>query len=700
MSEKFKFEFSPNLIILLGEQLIHDKKIAISELVKNAYDADASEVEIEVSDNQITITDNGFGMNIDTIQNVWLKPGVSSKSSNFSASKKASKYNRIPIGEKGVGRLGVHKLGSEIKLYTKAKDQKEIYLHIDWNILERSNSLSDMPDIKVSEDTTQHICKKSGTKIVIDKLKECWTDNDLKQLSSDLTNLIAPFGGQDNFDIMLKKNGELFHNNLKQQAERIKENALLSFDITIDNGFISKFDYRFKPWMGLEKVHGRKVDIEDDLNLLKNSIGKDNKLISFEKKLDKYKDLNIGIVNFSGFVYDFDNILFNIQRQISKAEKKPTKDYLKENGGVRVYRDDFRVFNYGEPGNHLFTLDANRVQRVGGHISSNQILASIRLNRANSIGLIEKTNREGFINNKSFYAFQNMLEESFRVIEHFKTIDKDKIKRIYLEKAEDRASIESKLHGIKSVINESNLDEKEKEKVNNTLESFSKDFAQTKEIFMTAASAGLSLSIVVHELEKIITNLDEKIKKQDWKEVPNIAKYLQETVNAFKDTIKIDKKKSSISINEIAEKAIFNVKARLNFHEINIVQDLSTSLTVAVKKNLIIGTLNNLLDNAIYWLEYQKIQDKKILIKSYKKDNQIHLLVADNGKGFTIDFESATRPFITGRRDETSMGIGLHLANTVMEAHQGFLVCGNFDEEELPKEFKEGAIVKLIFKEC
>lgn len=696
----FNFDFSPNLITLLGEQLIHDKKIAVSELVKNAYDADASKVEIKITDSQIIITDDGCGMDIDTIQNVWLKPGVSSKNNNIQTGKLTPKYGRMPIGEKGVGRLGSHKLGSLIALYTRAKKQKEIYLCIDWNELEQSASLSDMPPIDVLENKTNVIQGEIGTKIIIKKLKEDWTDKDIEILSNDLTNLIAPFSSQENFNIILKKDEELFYNDLKEQAEKIKKNALFDFDITIKNGFISKFVYQFKPWLGLEKVGGRKVTNKDNLSLLKAIIGKNNKVISFEKKLKKYKTLKVGNINFSGLVYDFDNILFGIQRQMLASEKKPTKDYLKNNGGIRVYRDNFRIFNYGEPGNDFFALDAKRVQRTSGHISSNQILGSIKLKRANSVGLKEKTNREGFINNDDFSALQDMLSEAFKIIDQLRALDKDKIIRVYLENAEDRASVESKINDIKDTINESDLEQKEKDKINKNLDRFSKDFAQTKEIFMNAANAGLSLSIVIHELDKIINNLDERIKEQDWNEVPSIAKYLQTTVNAYKDTIKIEKKTSIVNINGIIEKATFNVGARFKFHQINIVQDLFDDLNVTVKRNLIIGVINNLFDNAIYWLEYQDIQDKKILIKTYKKDKQIHLLIADNGKGFTIDFESATRPFITGRSDETSMGIGLHLANTIMEAHQGFLVQGNFNEEELAKEFKEGAIVKLIFKEA
>ncbi len=695
----FNFEFSPNLITLLGEQLIHDKKIAVSELVKNAYDADASKVEIEIADSQIIITDNGCGMDIDIIKNIWLKPGVSSKKKNIQTGGLTLKYGRMPIGEKGVGRLGSHKLGSLITLYTRVKNQKEIYLRIDWNELEQSASLSDMPPIDVLEGETNAIQGEEGTKIIIEELKEEWADKDIETLSNDLTNLIAPFSSQDNFDIILKKDNELFDNDLKEQAEKIKNNALFSFNITINNGFVSQFNYQFKPWRGLEKVDGRNIDINNDINLLENILGKKNELINFKHKLDKYKNLNIGEVNFSGLVYDFDNVLFGIQKQMLVAEKKPTKDYLKNNGGIRVYRDNFRIFNYGEPGNDFFALDAKRVQRTSGHISSNQILASIKLKRVSSTGLIEKTNREGFINNKSFSALQDMLSEAFKIIDQLRKIDKDKIMKVYLENAEDRASVENKINDIKCVINESDLEQKEKEKINKNLEGFSRDFAQTKEIFMNAANAGLSLSIVVHELDKIISNLDERIKQQDWEEVPNIAKYLQTTVNAYKDTIKIEKKTSIININDIIEKATFNVGARFKFHQINIVQDLFKDLNVTAKKNLIIGVINNLFDNAIYWLEYQDIQDKKILIKTYKKDKQVHLMIADNGKGFTIDFESATRPFITGRSDETSMGIGLHLANMIMEAHQGFLIQGNSDEEKLPKEFKNGAIVKLIFKE-
>ncbi len=701
MKHKFNFEFSPNLIILLGEQLIHDKKIALSELVKNAYDADASKVEVEIVNKQIAITDDGCGMDLETVKNIWLKPGISSKPINIKEGKLTPRFYRMPIGEKGVGRLGAHKLGHSIELYTKSLNNKEIYLSINWQDLENSKSLNDFSIEVIEHETAQHFKdkKNTGTKILISDLKETWTDKDLKQLSNDLTNLIAPFSILENFDITLSKGGEIFPNSLKKQANTIKDNALFTFDVIVKDGLVSKFDYKFTPWLGLEKVNKREINIANNIDLLQKSIGKNNEILSFDKPLNVYEDLKIGEVNFVGFIYDYDNILWNTQKQLLQKDKTVTKNYMKANGGIRVYRDGFRVFNYGEKGNDILELDLKRVNRPAGKISSNQILSAIKLNRKDSTGLIEKTNREGFINSLSLTTLQNMLDEILDIISNFRQEDKGKIIRAYLEGAQDRAGVENKINKIKESINNSDLDEQEKDKINQSLDGFAKDFAQTKEIFMNAANAGLSLTIIIHELEKIITNLNYSIKEMDWNKVPEIAKYLQTTVNAYKDTIKLDKKTSSVSIAEITKKAIFNVGARFDFHKIEIIQELADNLKIPAKQNLIIGTMNNLFDNAIYWLNYQKIERQKIIIKSYKKDGQIHLLIADNGKGFFIDFESAVMPFITGRKDESSMGIGLHVANTIMEAHQGLLVEGDFKEEKLPKEFEHGAIVKLIFKE-
>ena len=696
MKHKLSFDFSPNLIRLLGEQLIHDKKIALSEIVKNSYDADASRVVVEIG-NGISIFDDGCGMDLETIKDVWLKPGVSSKKN-----KPTEKYGRIPIGEKGVGRLGCHKLGDEIELFTKTEKGRSIRLKIEWDKITREKSLKDLMPIEVTETENNSWLEKdkSGTKMIIRKLKENWTDPEIENVSNDLLFLIDPFSEKQNFDVEIRNKEKLIPSNLREKAEEIKKNSFYEFEIVFEKGLLKKFEYRFKDLKGLEKVESRKITLKKNKNFIKKMLGGKRKKLDVDKEIERYQESEIGEVKFSGFIYDLDTILWrdHIFYGTKKQERKKISGFLKEVGGIRVYRDGFRVFNYGEIGNDIVSLDLKRVNAPTGKISSNQILAAIDLDRSRSRGLIEKTDREGFINNKHLKFLQEMLDEAINLITDLRLEDKTKIRRLYLEKPEDRASIELRINKIKEDIDKSKLEDEKKEKIKKNLDSFSKEFDKMKDIFMTASNTGLNLSIVVHELEKLLNSLSRFVKNKEWDKVSKICSDLKETIEIYKNTIRLDKNKSLTNVEEIIDIACFNFQARFEHHGISLEKKIEDK-KINVKKNLVIGILNNLFDNSVYWLDYQGVKDKKILVRSYKKNNQTHIVVADNGKGFTIGFEEAKQPFITGRRDESSMGIGLYLAEQVMAAHEGAVKQGNFDEEDLPKDFKEGAIVKLLFGE-
>ncbi|MFH1051121.1 MAG: ATP-binding protein [bacterium] len=131
------FEISPRILLHLGEDLIKNESIALLELVKNSYDACASFCKIEFNTNdkdkldEIIITDDGYGMSIEIIEKVWLTVGTDFKQNII----KQNKCNRIPLGEKGIGRLGVHKLGNIINLITKMEGSNEVLLNINWETL-------------------------------------------------------------------------------------------------------------------------------------------------------------------------------------------------------------------------------------------------------------------------------------------------------------------------------------------------------------------------------------------------------------------------------------------------------------------------------------------------------------------------------------------------------------------------------------
>ena len=292
--DTFKFEFSPQLISLLGEQLIHDKKIALAELVKNAYDADASEVVVEYNNEKIIVKDDGVGMDSNIIKNIWLKPGYSDKKKQLENKQLTPRYKRVPLGEKGIGRLGAHKLGKIIKVCTKSKGNKEIHLTIKWKDLEDAQDLSEVP-IDISEtDNGRFNDSNTGTEIEISGLKEQWEDKDFKATANELSSLISPFVSNKNFNIIFQKDEELYKTDLNKKIEKVIDNALFNFEVVIKNGLLKKFVYEFKPWTGLEKIEGRKIDITDpdDKGDIKKILGKDSCLdLNYEKEEPPHYDI-------------------------------------------------------------------------------------------------------------------------------------------------------------------------------------------------------------------------------------------------------------------------------------------------------------------------------------------------------------------------------------------------------------------------
>src|SRR2546430_2253418 len=103
------------LMLLLGNELIREPGIAVFELVKNAYDADASRCRIRLenvgdadSEARIIVGDNGSGMDLKTILRVWLQPGTDNRKKQKEAGWRTPRFKRHPLGEKGVGRFAVH----------------------------------------------------------------------------------------------------------------------------------------------------------------------------------------------------------------------------------------------------------------------------------------------------------------------------------------------------------------------------------------------------------------------------------------------------------------------------------------------------------------------------------------------------------------------------------------------------------------
>ncbi|MGV2794719.1 ATP-binding protein, partial [Clostridium perfringens] len=143
MNESVVFRPRARLMSQLGEQLIKDETIAVLELVKNAYDADAKNVTVTIENvddldsSKIIIEDDGDGMTYDVVKNIWMEPGTDHKEKKLREmieKNEKSKLGRLPMGEKGIGRFGVHKLGHKVTLITRSIDNPEVFLSIDWSV--------------------------------------------------------------------------------------------------------------------------------------------------------------------------------------------------------------------------------------------------------------------------------------------------------------------------------------------------------------------------------------------------------------------------------------------------------------------------------------------------------------------------------------------------------------------------------------
>ncbi len=712
--ERF-FKPRARLVLQLGDQLIKNESIALLELVKNSYDADASIVEVIMENvdsslfGKIIISDNGEGMDYKIVEDAWLELGSDYKKLKLDKNEVTKKFHRLPIGEKGIGRFGLHKLGNTVNIVSKKKGAKEIVVDINFTLFEKQKYLDKAP-IYV-EERTPKIFKENetGTIITISSLRNPWDRNTVRKAHRSLFNLNSPFNKVDSFIVNFTTDNPKWIEGLLK-FEDIKKYSLYYFKCTLAKNEIKDFIYKFTPWESLTKVKLRKITSKDkfireskylkyDVEVLDEKTGKIKK-----GKRDLYLDENkIGAIDFEGYIFTRAPYILTEGKVLAKED---LKNYLDENGGISIYRDKLRINEYGEKGVDWLNLDIRRVNTPGEKISNNLILASIDISRKHSGGLIEKTNREGFVDNQYFKDFSNAINYVLDLIENLRSIDKEILNEKYQSSKISEPVIDG-LNRLRETVN----DKVEKNSVKNqlikTIDTIQKEYNQINEILLASAGAGLSLSIVLHEIEKITYELNLVVKKEDVPlRVLKLAKHLADLVKGYGDIIR-QSKQGKEDLKKLIRGALFNVEYRMENHKIEIINDAAKyegNAVVNCSKRLILGSLMNILDNSIYWLKHKEEQISKV--EKFKKRIYINiiadetgylkLLIADNGKGFTIPTEQMIKPFISEKPD--GMGLGLHITNEIMKAHKGDLEFPQYGDYDMPTEFKSGAKIILKFK--
>ena len=188
-----QFTVDAALLQELGERLIGRPGIALGELTKNSYDADASTCRIEFGKDQIVITDNGTGMSENDFLKYWMRLGTTHKVDEGTS----KKFERHLTGSKGIGRLSAQFLADEMTVESTSENnpKQSLYAIVDWRNAIRGHDLSTVNvDWDMVPETVIYAdgCS-TGTRITLKYLKGEWNAETFEDLGGEVWMLRSPF---------------------------------------------------------------------------------------------------------------------------------------------------------------------------------------------------------------------------------------------------------------------------------------------------------------------------------------------------------------------------------------------------------------------------------------------------------------------------------------------------------------------------
>lgn len=686
---------------LLGDQLIRDSGVAVFELVKNAYDADAADCWVTISDvtgpgeASIVIEDDGTGMSIETVTSVWLELGTAFRADQKRDGVRSAK-GRLPLGEKGVGRFAVHKLGDRVKLITRAANRNEVVVDLNWvELFGTDGYLADVVIPVAERQPVRFVGERTGTRIEITALREPWTRGRVRELRRAVLSICSPYDG------VTSSSGFRAHLNLDPdpagwlsgllEVDDILELAIYRGHGTIKGSTIT-YDYEFLPLPGMRaRLEPRRVLGQVCTAMGSLPAARDEAASRARVPEGPVSVGDVGLVGFHFYVFDREPLVLDL----ATADKAGLKQFLDANGGIRVYRDGVRVYDFGEPGNDWLGLGGRRVNIPVKRIGNNQILGAVMLDgEASYSALIEKTNREGFIENDAYAALREAVLSALSQIEAERKIDQEHLRRVY-SRGTPTAPVTEELCELRRKLGQRDL----LDEFGPIVDRVERQYIEVRDSLLTAAGAGLSLTVVLHEVEKIVAEAVSAVDgNADKGTIAQLVHRLSETVDGLSFLVRRrgrTRERASVLIRQ----ALFNFEWRFRAHQVVVSNGMNggdPDFELVCVRRLAVAAITNLLDNSIYWLDTRG-GDKQIYIgTTCDLPEGPAIVVADNGPGFRPQDapEDLVQPFFSRKQD--GMGLGLYIASEVAKAHGGHVLFPGADDISLPSELT-GAVVALCF---
>lgn len=706
MKEGSNFKVDARTIFQLGREAIESEISAVSELVKNAYDADSTKCSVffESIDNEqaekIIIQDDGNGMSYEQVEKNWLRIGTNNKRKE----KNSPKFGRPMLGEKGIGRLALNRLGNLVEIYTKTEEDKLVYFKIDFEEFMEEKELETIPIHLQEINNKSEYSDLKGTKMIISKLLDKWDKPKILKFKKEMEALQIPFSEykiDEQNNIFKQKEKQLEENDFKiiidyffelSEVEKKKfeeMNNLLEYSIfrmkakvNTQTGIIN-YTYSFNPYSEMDRLDSRIV-LNDNHKII----------VTTNKKPEEYdvKKVDIGTIDIHFFAYDFST---DVVRRSPINNTRIFKGLVRDNGGVKVYRDGHRVYNYGEKGNDWLGVDSKRVNRPGRFVSNNVLIGNVQLNRETSHLLVEKTNREGFIEDEASLHFKKIIQEMLFHYSHLIEDDKTRIKKAY-SKARNSLREDEIYNDVYEKIEElPRVSTNVKDELKEGLFLYKQQLERIKEILINTSTNAMDYLSIFHDLEKRLEEFSEEM-NQSLLNDEQIAKFksIVEMV-ANHNSLLREKSEKTIEINDLIESIIY--EKRYSFLRSNVKAELYLDETkdkkIKCRRSDVIRIFENIFSNSLYWLQLIEGERKIGIRTAVTSSNRLKVIIDDNGPGFSGDIEFLKEPFKTTKANGTGIGLGLFIIDELISNSNGYI---ELDNESM---FGTGASVKLFFKE-
>ncbi|WP_404983766.1 ATP-binding protein [Cobetia marina] len=694
------------LLKTIGRDLIKDVHAAIVELVKNAYDADSSKVEVifdySAEDKQLSIVvqDFGHGMDYDTVVGAWLVPGTDNK-----VRRGKSRNKRVLQGRKGIGRFSAAALGELILLKTTS-DKLTTSVTLDMSALDDIQFLDEL-NIPISTTKTD---KQNGTRLEIiskdlveEDVKAIWDSKQINNLFLELRSLTAPNEiynianshgysiEHDPFDIELK----FINFPLADYSNRIIKiepfNILGLYDYKVSGKVDAEGIARLE--FDSQKISSNETEILD----LKISLSRENGYIS-KYPGDIYIDLRV----YDRDPTNIDNIIKRGLKDNDTGEyvgRTQARKILDEYYGIGIYREQFKIRPYGDQDVDWIGLDKKRVQNPSFRIGHNQIVGFIYIRPEEISGLEEKSARDGLVENAYYHGLKDII---------LRVINEMEVRRYNLRQKNNlagrRRSLEDEINSlfdfdstetrianrvssldiskdrksdVSTIVNQVLKDEKLKKA------EYAKRIRDTIAIYQGQATLGKITHVLLHEGRKHIKYINET--------VPRIADRVQKLLSKSDnvDVQWLDARSKKVSSHAKALSALFKRIEPLARGGRNIINDINLydqfencfaifesdiassnivyfieaenrELFVKASEADIVTIFSNLIENSLYWLTCSEVDQRIIKVVIEKQENSVVIVFSDNGPGFSgNNTELMFDPGYSSKPNGTGLGLAL-----------------------------------------